>query len=730
MKTPVILLVDDEDSIIDSLKGSLEDEGYIVLTASDGIKAMETIKSQPVDIVFLDIWLPGMDGLTTLKAIKDFNSAIEVVMITGHGTVNTAVLAIKDGAFDFLEKPFSLDSAIDIINQINNKQQPAAITEKRDDELFEEEGKLALTGKDHSIVKIRKIIPKIALSDEDVLLTGQVGAGKEFVSRLIHAASKRKSSRLVKINCAFYTPQKLEVALFGSQRGKNQKCSKKSVIFKAGQSTIFLGSADALPLKIQERLANIITNPELKNSNARIIAALNMDSDKGINEQKQHKGLLDCFPHKIEMPSLRNRREDILLLLNMFVEYYCKDYGFREKHIEDDALEILINYDWPGNVKELKNLVEKMVVSVPTRTISAHDIPPSVRDEMQYGIARYYEKYESMKESETAWRKNYLLYFLRKNNKDIKKTAEKLNIKEEVLKEYIKEYNIILTKKKKSKKKFQRTLKRSIALGGTGLHSGDKTGLILTPLPPDSGIVFDNISSGKTIPANIDFVISTNYATCLKNANTVVYTVEHLLATLHAYGITNLLIKISNEVPIMDGSALDFCQFIEDAGIEDQDELLEEFFIKEKYVLGKVKKKSKFVTIEPADKLSIHYILQYPKPVGRQEYTFTLDSVEAFKKEIAPARTFGFLKDIESLEEKGLASGGRLSNFILIDDEKIINTDLRFPDEFVRHKILDMLGDLYLLGRPIKGRITANMTGHSENAELVRMLQKKGSSDS
>lgn len=173
----------------------------------------------------------------------------------------------------------------------------------------------------------------------------------------------------------------------------------------------------------------------------------------------------------------------------------------------------------------------------------------------------------------------------------------------------------------------------------------------------------------------------------------------------------------------MDGSALEFCQIIEDAGIEDQDELLEEFVIDEKLVLGKIKKKSKFIIIEPADELSIHYILQYPKPVGRQEYIFTLDSVEAFKKEIAPARTFGFLKDIEALEEQGLASGGRLSNFILIDDEKVINTDLRFPDEFVRHKILDMLGDLYLLGHPIKGKITANMTGHAENAELLRMLR-------
>ena len=723
MKTPVILIVDDEESIIDTLKGSLEDDGHIVITASDGMKALEIIKSQSIDIVFLDIWLPEMDGLTTLRAIKDFNSAIEVVMMTGHGSVNTAVLTIKDGAFDFLEKPFSLDAVFDIINKITKKQQSQITSERKSEDAFAEEGELAFTGRNQSILKIKRLVPKIARSNEDVLLVGPAGTGKEFVFRLIHAAYKKKTKRLIKVNCAFYAPQKLEVMLFGAQKGKEQKCSIKSAIHKAKDSTIFLGSVEALPLKIQERLENIIANPDLKGSNARIIAALNMDFNKEIDEQKVHKGLLTCFPHKIEVPSLQDRREDVPLLLNLFVNYFCNDYGFREKHFEDDALEILLNYNWPGNVKELKNLVEKIVVSVPTRNITAHDIPSSVRDDMQYGMARFYEKYESMAESEAAWRKNYLLYFLRKYNKDTAKTAEKLGIKETVLKQYIDEYDIILKKMMKPAKKFQRTLKRSIVMGGTGLHSGDKTGLILTPMPPDSGIMFGNISSKETIPADIDFVVSSNFATCLKNGATTAYTVEHLLATLHAFRITNLLIKINNEIPIMDGSALDFCQIIEDAGIEDQDELLEEFVVDEKLVLGKIKKKSKFIIIEPADELSIHYILQYPKPVGRQEYTFTLDSVEAFKNEIAPARTFGFLKDIEALEEQGLASGGRLSNFILIDDEKIINTDLRFPDEFVRHKILDMLGDLYLLGHPIIGKITANMTGHAENAELIRMLR-------
>jgi len=259
-------------------------------------------------------------------------------------------------------------------------------------------------------------------------------------------------------------------------------------------------------------------------------------------------------------------------------------------------------------------------------------------------------------------------------------------------------------------------------LSGRGLHSGDKTGLILTPLPPGSGILFGNISGGEIIPANIDCVVSTDYATSLQHKGSSARTIEHFLAVLHAYGITNLMIKINNEVPIMDGSALDFCQMIEDAGIEEQEEPLEEIIITKRHTVGEAENKKKFLTVEPADTFSIHYTLNYPRPVGHQEYAFTMEDADAFKREIAPARTFGFLKDIEALNEKGLASGGRLNNFILIDDEKIVNTDLRFPDEFVRHKILDMVGDLYLLGRPLRAKITASMTGHSDNIAMAKLL--------
>jgi len=268
----------------------------------------------------------------------------------------------------------------------------------------------------------------------------------------------------------------------------------------------------------------------------------------------------------------------------------------------------------------------------------------------------------------------------------------------------------------------QKTLKKSVVLSGQGLHSGVKTGLILHPLPPNSGVRFTGISGEVTVLAHLDNVGSTGYATTLRAQGFAVGTVEHLLAVLHGYGISNLLIKVQGEVPILDGSALEFCQAIEEAGIQQEDEDIAAVVIDRAYRVEA--KGGEFIAIEPADGFSVHYELRYPNPVGEQEYHYCHRDSESFREEIAPARTFGFLKDIAKLQTMGLANGGRLSNFILIDDERIVNTELRFGDEFARHKILDILGDFYLLGRPIRGAIHARMTGHSDNIALLRKIRE------
>jgi len=268
----------------------------------------------------------------------------------------------------------------------------------------------------------------------------------------------------------------------------------------------------------------------------------------------------------------------------------------------------------------------------------------------------------------------------------------------------------------------QRTLKKSVVISGQGLHSGIKTGMILHPLPPNSGILFSGISADATLPAHLDYVGSTGYATSLRGKGIAVGTVEHFLAVLHSYLIGNLLVKVQGEIPIMDGSALEFCHLIEEAGIEEQEEEWSEIVIDRTYRVGVEGEES--IRVEPADTFGVRYLLDYPKPVGTQEYTYIFTGPESFKEEIAPARTFGFLKDIEKLEKMGLVNGGRLSNCILIDNEKILNTELRFGDEFARHKILDIVGDFYLLGRPIRAMVTARMTGHSDNIALLHKIKK------
>lgn len=268
----------------------------------------------------------------------------------------------------------------------------------------------------------------------------------------------------------------------------------------------------------------------------------------------------------------------------------------------------------------------------------------------------------------------------------------------------------------------QRTLKKSVVVCGQGLHSGVKTGVLLHPLPAHSGILFSGISADVTVRAHLDSVRSTAYATSLQGKGIVVGTVEHFLAVLHSYRISNLLVKMQGEIPIMDGSALEFCQLIDEAGIEEQEEEWSEIVVDRTYRVDT--KDGEWISVEPADTFGVRYILKYPEPVGTQDHTYIFNGSESFREEIAPARTFGFVKDIEKLESMGLVNGGRLSNCILIDEGRIINTDLRFSNEMARHKILDIVGDFYLFGMPIRGMVTACMTGHSDNIALLREMEK------
>jgi len=267
----------------------------------------------------------------------------------------------------------------------------------------------------------------------------------------------------------------------------------------------------------------------------------------------------------------------------------------------------------------------------------------------------------------------------------------------------------------------QRTLARSAVLYGQGLHSGKKSGLIFEPLGPDSGIHFVGVSDNRVVPAYIDFVESTGYATTIRLGTTHVATIEHVLSALNAYGISNLLIKCNGEVPVLDGSSVEFCSLFEEVGFENQIGAWHGILLKEPVQIDAGKAS---IRLEPCDVFEIDYTLEYPAPVGRQRFVFRLEDPAAYRKEIAPARTFGFVRDIGLLQRQGLALGGRFDNFVLFGEEGPVNDTLRFPDEPVRHKIMDMIGDLYLLGRRLQARVVARMTGHTQNIAVLKRVRE------
>ncbi len=276
----------------------------------------------------------------------------------------------------------------------------------------------------------------------------------------------------------------------------------------------------------------------------------------------------------------------------------------------------------------------------------------------------------------------------------------------------------------------QRTLGKDVVLNGVGLLSGEKTGIILSPLGTNEGVLFQTLD-GQKIPGHITFlenysrtnqskVFSAN-STVLKNGSQQIRTVEHLLATFAVYGITNVLVKVDREIPNIDGSAKKFDEMITEAGIVEQESPATVAVIKEKISIGEENNKEKYIYAEPFDGFEIRMRVDYPAPIGEQKYTFS-PRQDSFSKEIAPARSFNTFENIELAQRLGKVGGGYLNSHIIMHEGRVINTELRYPDEFVRHKILDLIGDLYLLGLPVRGRIVANMTSHGFNQALVQLL--------
>lgn len=275
----------------------------------------------------------------------------------------------------------------------------------------------------------------------------------------------------------------------------------------------------------------------------------------------------------------------------------------------------------------------------------------------------------------------------------------------------------------------QRTLAKSGVLKGKGLHTGEHTGLILSPLPADSGIIFEDMASGQTIAANCHRVESTAYATLLKSGGAQVACVEHLLSTLHAFGIDNVAVKVSKEIPILDGSSAPLCQFVAGLGVVAQNTPARALVVDRLVVVTDPKDPTRHITLAPSQTLEIEYHLELPPEFGNQSIHLVLpedpdDRAVFYTREIAPARTFGFLEELKGLQAAGLGQGGTLDNFLLLDKGQVLNTVFRLDRELARHKILDIIGDLYLAGAEVRGKVTAHKTGHRHNVALLQTLAK------
>ncbi len=726
MATERVLIVDDEKNIVSSLKDILNDEGYEVSVAEDGLGALKMIQSDPPDLVLLDIWLPGMDGIEVLKTVKTYHPEIEVLIMSGHGTIDTAVQATKLGAFDFIEKPFSLDQLTESVENVFKEK-------KKNQRALESN---LLNQKDlplcfEMMVEVKKATQQASQNNEPIVLLGEKGTGKEFIAHCIHRCSHQSDHPFIKLNCAVRQSRDIESHLFSDT--KNQPDSSKNSAKQSPGSlgaVVYLGNVELLGKDLQEKLAR-----GLKGESKRefLPARLIISSSKNLKVLAAGKQfdseLLDLFKNPaLEIPPLRDYSDNIPILVKDYIEECAAKGRFPAPVIEDEALAALCHYDWPENVKELRSVLDKILITGSTSgKISLLDLPPEFQNSKGTIRSDEFDHSDTFQEAELTWEKGFIIHHLRKNGWDLKKTCEALKTDQKLFQEKLTRHAIRLPEpngNQSSAPLLQRTLKRSVVLCGSGLHSGIKTGLILQPLPPGSGIIFGDISSGKTIPAQLKNVQSTDYSTCLKKGLASVATIEHIMAVLHMYRITNLLIKVGDEAPVMDGSAKDFCALIEDAEFEEQDGIYDEIVIDKTYSFGAEDENGPVISIEPAETFTVSYYMKYPEPIGTQDYTFKYQGESSFKNEIAPARTFGFMEDVAQLTKMGFASGGKLDNFILLGDNKVLNTKLRFENEFARHKILDILGDFYLLGKPIRGHIKAHRTGHTQNIGLLKKIQE------
>ncbi len=455
MEQKRIMVVDDEDFILESVTDILSDEGYQVITAEDGPMCLEKIESQALpDLILLDIWMPGMDGIEVLEKVKKRWPFIPVIIMSGHGTIETAVQATKLGAFDFIEKPLSIDP---LLLSVENALKFKALQEENV-LLKEKTGKVRdITGISEKILKLKEQIRIVGPTDAWVLIQGENGTGKEIIAQTIHRFSKRKDKPLIDINCAAIPEELIESELFGHEKGAftGAHTMKRGKFDLANGGTLFLDEIGDMTLRTQAKILRILQEQKFErvggsrtiNIDVRIIAATNKDLEKEIKKGRFREDLyfrLNVIP--IEVPPLRERKEDIPLLVDEFLHEFSK--GRIKMH--EDAVNALMRYDWPGNIRELRNLIERLVILSRGDTITVKDLPDHLSSGLEYSSDKMADsafdiscfKCPDFKKARAIFEKEYIRKKLQQHGGNVKRTAESIGIERRHLHRKIKALGI------------------------------------------------------------------------------------------------------------------------------------------------------------------------------------------------------------------------------------------------------------------------------------------------
>ena len=430
---PRVLVVDDEGGIRESLTSILSDEGYLVASAASAEEALERASAQDFEVILLDVWLPGIDGLEALSRMQSFTRPPSVIMISGHGTIETAVRATKLGAFDFIEKPLSLEK---IIVLVRNAVAQRRLQDENQSLRSELRHRYQVIGDSVPMKALRQQIAVTAPTNGRVLIYGESGVGKELVARSLHAASLRSKGPFVEVNCAAIPEELIESELFGHLKGSFSAASEDKIgkFEKANGGTLFLDEVGDMSLRTQSKVLRVLEEQRIEpigsgqtmTVDVRVLAATNKNLETEISRGAFRQDLfyrLNVIPFFV--PPLRDRVKDIPTLANHFLQEFSVAYGKKIRELSDASMDVLLRYPWPGNVRELRNLVERLVIVCPQARIEPHHLPP----ELFRGAAESpHQPYNTLHEARSAYEREFILRKLQEHRWNMTQTAAALGL--------------------------------------------------------------------------------------------------------------------------------------------------------------------------------------------------------------------------------------------------------------------------------------------------------------